>query len=279
MLSVEASGITGASTDGIQTEMTTPSPAPQNDNKRSASADSDTPTNSKRSRAVKSTSSGRPTRKNPLRGASTNKQNTPSERPALFVNPGSAVVNGPFTAFHRPLPAPAPLIDESLRNNPYLKNIMDPPIGLGNGSSSPIAISTSTPVNKSETPVRSVSPAMSPYMSTPQSGHMTVPAPTLTDWEDLHAHLTEKHEELIKLSREAGVKIQGRERDKVVNRMSKIPNLTIEVRLKGVEGFKEECAAWDRAVDHHAWLKRRDFFRERLVQIEKIIARLQGEQA
>lgn len=127
--------------------------------------------------------------------------------------------------------------------------------------------------------MRSVSPAMSPAMATPQSGYMTVPTPTLADWKDLHAHLTEKHEELIQQSREAGVKIQGRERDKVVNRMSKIPNLTIEIRLKGVEGFKQECAAWDRAVDHHAWLKRRDFFRERLVQIDKIIAKLKGEQA
>ena len=183
------------------------------------------------------------------------------------------MVNGPFRAYHRPMPQPDSIMSEALRNNPYLKSIVEQPIGI----TEPLSANGSTDDVASPKASDTQGPSTTPKVYQTAARYIPIPTPTLDEYKELLQYLKEQHERHIELCRNNNLFIKGRERDKLCNRCSRIPNLVIEVRLKGIEGFKQECEAWETAMFNRTLLQRRDFYRDRVQQVEQIVAKLEAD--
>ncbi|KKY29079.1 hypothetical protein UCRPC4_g00268 [Phaeomoniella chlamydospora] len=208
--------------------------------------------------------------------ASTNKQITPTEHSSLFVNPGSAVIDGPFTAYPRQMPVPVEPIDENLRNNPYLKNILMKP---GNMEVEELLSRNSQgPTHESTTPVSAALCSQVSILTNPAPTYGSFMLPTIEELQELNAFLQSKFDSLVDEKNEAGIVLCGRERDKLFNRTARVPKLFIETRLKGIDGFKNECVAWDTAMNHRQILQRRDFFKDKMVEVERMMERVSKQQ-
>ena len=163
------------------------------------------------------------------------------------VNPLSERNIQHFRAYAREPPPPTQPFNENLRDNPYLKGFF---------KENKVSSKEKIPAAHSERQI------------------ITMTDPTMEELGETKAWLTDRFEELVDLKNEEGIVLEGREKDKIYNRAHRIPKFFIELRLRGLEGFKDECLVWNKAMNQTVILKRREFYQEKIKEVERMMERL-----